>query len=153
METVALSSSDRPLSRRARVKARVTNHVDLLPNIDGNSAGARRFRDLVTALITDQGGIELCPTTKIVLARQLAAIIVKAEDVAAMSVNGEPVDIGEMCALASATVRLSTRLGFARVPKPVPSLEEHLRYLVENPTPLPSAEETDAAEDASQDHD
>lgn len=152
METVALSSSDRPLSRRARVKARVTNHVDLLPNIDGNSPGARRFRDLVNGYISDLGGIELCSQTQIGLLRQLAAINVIADGVAARAVNGGEVNISEMCTLASTVMRLSMRLGFARVSKPVPSLEEHLRYLVEHPTPLPPQEDVET-EDRSQDHD
>ena len=146
METATLSPPDHPLSRRSAQKARVTNHIDLLPNIDGNSPGARRFRDLVNAFITDQGGIELCPTTKIVLARQLAAIIVKAEDVAAMSVNGEKVDISQLCTLASTVMRLSMRLGFERVAKPVPSMQEYLRSLPPESPPLPIEDTDDAVQ-------
>ena len=31
------------------------NHQDLLPGLDGRSASARRFRDLVNAFVADMG--------------------------------------------------------------------------------------------------
>jgi hypothetical protein len=34
--------------------------------------------------------------------------------------NGEPINVFELCALASTTVRLSSRLGLERVPKSFP---------------------------------
>ena len=43
------------LGRRAR--SAVTNHKDLLPGLDGRSASARRFRDLVNGFVSDMGGI------------------------------------------------------------------------------------------------
>jgi hypothetical protein len=42
------------------LRARVTNHKDLLPGLDGRSATARRFRDLVNAFIADMGGLDRC---------------------------------------------------------------------------------------------
>jgi hypothetical protein len=42
-------------------------------------------------------------------------------------VNGEAVDVGSLCTLASTTVRISARLGLERVPKDVtPTLAEYL---------------------------
>jgi hypothetical protein len=38
----------------------VTNHKDLLPGLDGRSASARRFRDLVKAFVADMGGLDCC---------------------------------------------------------------------------------------------
>jgi hypothetical protein len=35
----------------------VTNHKDL-PGLDGRSATARRFRDLVNAFVADMGGLD-----------------------------------------------------------------------------------------------
>ena len=43
-------------------------------------------------------------------------------------INGEAVDIGTLCTLASTTVRLSQRLGIERVPKDVsPTLADIVR--------------------------
>ena len=39
------SSAD---SRSSRVRSALTNHREVLPNVDGRSASARRFRDIVT---------------------------------------------------------------------------------------------------------
>ena len=42
------------------VRSRVTNHRDLLPGLDGRSASARRYRDLVNSYIADMGGGDQC---------------------------------------------------------------------------------------------
>lgn len=59
--------------RRKTARSRVTNHQDLLPGLDGRSSAARRFRDLVAALIADQGGLDQCSEIKLGLLRRLAA--------------------------------------------------------------------------------
>ena len=66
------------------------------------------------------GGLDQCSEVKLGLLRQLAAVTVKAELLAAQMFNGEPINVFELCALASTTVRLSSRLGLERVPKPFP---------------------------------
>jgi hypothetical protein len=60
------------------LRARVTNHKDLLPGLDGRSATARRFRDLVNAFIADMGGLDHCSEIKLGLLRRLAATTVQA---------------------------------------------------------------------------
>ena len=49
---------DAPRYEVKPARARVTNHNDLLPGVDGRSAGARRYRDLVLEIVADQGGME-----------------------------------------------------------------------------------------------
>jgi len=52
---------------------------------------------------------------------------VLSEDLEGKAVNGEPVDIGIFCQLASTTVRLAQRLGVDRVPKNItPSVKDYL---------------------------
>jgi hypothetical protein len=110
------------------VRSRVTNHRDLLPGLDGRSSAARRFRDLVAAFINDMGGADQCSDIKLGLLRRLAAVTVQAEVLEARMINGEQVDIGTLCTLASTTVRLSQRLGIERVPRDVTqSLDDILR--------------------------
>src|SRR6478609_865200 len=119
------SSSLGELSSRAR--SAVTNHKDLLPGLDGRSATARRFRDLVNAFVADMGGLDRCSEVRLGLVRRLAATTVQAEMLEARMVNGEPIDIATLCTLASTTVRLSQRLGLERRTRDVtPSLGQYL---------------------------
>ena len=63
----------------SRTRSAVTNHKDLLPGLDGRSATARRFRDLVNAFVADMGGLDHCSEIKLGLLRRLAATTVQAE--------------------------------------------------------------------------
>jgi hypothetical protein len=114
--------------RQRYARNRITNHHDLLPGVNGNSATARRFRDLVNAFIADAGGTDNCSEIKIGLLRRLAAATVQSEMIEARMVNGEAVDIGTLCTLASTCMRLSARVGIERTPRDVttPSLETYL---------------------------
>jgi hypothetical protein len=119
---------DTPDVRKQKGRSRTTNHKDLLPGLDGRSSAARRFRDLVSAFIVDMGGADQCSDIKMGLMRRLAAVTVQAEVLEAKMINGEQVDIGTLCTLASTTVRLSQRLGIERVPKLVgPTLTDLIR--------------------------
>jgi hypothetical protein len=114
-----------PSTMKARSK--VTNHTDLLPDLDGRSALARRFRDLISAYISDMGGIENCSEIKIGLLRRLAAASVLAEAIEAKAMNGVAIDLSEFCNLASTVVRISTRTGLTRQSKNVtPTLAEYI---------------------------
>jgi hypothetical protein len=114
-------------ARAPALRARVTNHKDLLPGLDGRTGAARRFRDLVNGYIADMGGLDRCSEIKLGLVRRLAAITVQAEMLEARMVNGEGIDIATLCTLASTTVRLSQRLGLERRARNVrPSLGQYL---------------------------
>jgi hypothetical protein len=128
-EGFAESAADACKPRAKVARSRVTNHADLLPDLDGRSSAARRFRDLVSAFVADQGGLDQCSEVKLGLVRRLAAVTVAAELHEARMVNGVPVNNAELCALASTSLRLSSRLGLDRVPKDVsgPSLGDMLR--------------------------
>ena len=122
----ATSSALRELP--ARTRSAVTNHKDLLPGLDGRSASARRYRDLVNAFVADMGGLECCSEIRLGLVRRLAATTVQAEMLEARMVNGEAIDISQLCTLASTTVRLSQRLGLERKQRDVtPSLSDLIR--------------------------
>ena len=106
----------------------MTNHKDLLPGLDGRSATARRFRDLVNAFVADMGGLDRCSEVRLGLVRRLAATTVQAEMLEARMVNGEAINISQLCTLASTTVRLSQRLGLERKQRDVtPSLSDLIR--------------------------
>jgi hypothetical protein len=115
------SSTDRS-ALVPRLRARVTNHRDALPGLDGRSASARRYRDFINSFITDLGGLDAISEIKLGLLRRLAATTIQAELVEARMVNGEQIDVAVLCTLASVTVRLSQRLGLERVARPIPDL-------------------------------
>jgi hypothetical protein len=106
-------------------RSRITNHHDLLPGLMGTSSGARRFRDLVNAYISDMGGIDEVSEIKLGLLRRLASIVVQCETLEAQMVGGNNVDIPTLCTLASTAMRLSVRLGLERRPRDV-TLDQYL---------------------------
>ena len=111
-------------------RSAATNHRDLLPHIkDGRQGQARRFRDLVRSMISDSGGVENCTEVRLGLIRRLAAATVMSEELEGQAINGEAVDIGTFCQLASTTVRLAQRLGVnERIPRQIePTLADLIR--------------------------
>ena len=108
-------------------RARVSNHADLLPNVDGRSALARRYRDLVIAIANDQGGPDRLSEARVQLIRRFAAASVLAESLEAKLANGEQIEITEHSALCSSLVRLAQRIGINRVAKDMTTLGEILR--------------------------
>ena len=121
---------DTPDVRKQKGRSRTTNHKDLLPGLDGRSSAARRFRDLVSAFIVDMGGADQCSDIKLSLLRRLAAVTVQSELIEAKMINGQEVDVGTLCTLASTSVRLATRLNpsLERVPRDVgPTLADVIR--------------------------
>ena len=127
MDTSSPLDSPSVGARAPALRARVTNHKDLLPGLDGRTGAARRFRDLVNSYIADMGGLDRCSEIRLGLLRRLAATTVQAEMLEARMVNGEAIDIATLCTLASTTVRLSQRLGLERRTRDVtPSLNQYL---------------------------
>ena len=114
--------------RKAVARSRVSNGHDLLPGIDGRSTVARRYRDIVGAILVDQGGADLCSESRLQLIRRFAAAAVLAEQLESRLANGEQIQIAEHAALSSTLVRLASRIGIDRVTRDVtPSLGDLLR--------------------------
>ena len=67
----------------------MTNGAVLLPDVDGRSAMARRFKDISSAILADQGGAEQCSETRLQLVRRFAAAAVLAEQMESHLANGE----------------------------------------------------------------
>jgi len=114
----------RAKDRKVHGRSKLTNHRDMLPNEDGRSKAARRYRDLVNAFLQSCGGVELCSEIKINLCRRLAAVTTQSELIEARMVDGKQIDIGLLCTLANTCMRLSTRIGLDRVMKPIPGLHD-----------------------------
>ncbi len=110
-------------------RSRITNLSKMLPDVDGRSTIARRYRDIFIAIVADQGGIDQCSESRLQLIRRFSAAAVLAETMEAKLANGEQIDVGEHALLTSTMVRVAQRIGVDRVPRDVssPSLADILR--------------------------
>lgn len=119
----------RLVPRGAKARSRVSNGADLLPDIDGRSAIARRFRDIIAAVAVDQGGADRMSEARLQLVRRFAAAAVCAEQLESRLANGEQIDITQHSLLASTLVRIAQRIGIDRkLRHVVPSLREYLEH-------------------------
>ena len=107
-------------SRRKQARSAVSNGRDVLPNVDGRSTVARRYRDICSAVLVDQGGEDRCSESRKQLIRRFAAASVLAEQMESRLANGEQIDIAEHATLSSTLVRLAQRIGIDRIAKDVP---------------------------------
>jgi hypothetical protein len=106
----------------------------LLPDIDGRSAIARRFKDIASRILADQGGADQCSETRVQLVRRFAAAAVLAEQMESRLANGEQIDIQQHALLCSTLTRLAQRIGIERRARDVTP-----------PDPLQYAQEYDAS--------
>lgn len=108
--------------RKWHGRSRVSNGHDLLPDIDGRSVIARRYRDITSAIMVDQGGAVQCSESRQQLIRRFAASAVLAEQLESRLANGEDIDVQQHALLCSSLVRLAQRIGIDRVPREVDGL-------------------------------
>jgi hypothetical protein len=114
-------------ARSPTVRSRITNGKDLLANVDGRTADARRYRDLAVSLADDLGGAANLTEAQRALVRQAAAMIVQSERLQSAVLRGELVDIEQLTRLANAATRILSRLGIKRERRDTtPSLHEYL---------------------------
>jgi hypothetical protein len=105
--------------RKVYGRSRISNGHDLLPDVDGRSLIARRYRDIANAIFVDQGGIDHCSESRQQLIRRFAAAAVLAEQMEGKLARGEEIDIQQHALLCSTLVRVGQRIGINRVPKDV----------------------------------
>jgi len=108
-------------------KSRLINAPVLLANVDGRTTVARRYRDIATAIATDQGGADRLSETRLQLIRRFSAAACLAEQLESRLARGEEIDIQEHSLLVSTMVRVAQRIGIDRRAKNItPSLSEYL---------------------------
>jgi len=115
------------MGQKSKGRSAVSNGRDVLPNIDGRSVIARRYRDITSAILVDQGGADQCSESRKQLVRRFAAAAVLAEQLEAKLARGEAIDIAEHATLSSTLVRLAQRIGIDRRAKNItPTLADYL---------------------------
>ena len=102
---------------------------DVLPGIDNRSLVARRYRDIMSAIVLDQGGLDMCSATLLELIRRFAASAVLAEQLEAKLACGEVINSAEHALLSSTLCRLAHRIGIKRIPRDIggPTLGDLLK--------------------------
>jgi hypothetical protein len=124
------ADSRTPAARKVYARSRVSNGRDLLPDIDGRSVIARRYRDIASAVLADQGGPDLCSEARQQLIRRFAAAAVLAEQLESRLANGEEIDIAAHATLSSTLVRLAQRIGLDRRARDVtPSVADYIAHI------------------------
>jgi len=115
---------------KVQARSRLSNGRDVLPDVDGRSLIARRYRDIVAALVSDQGGAGHLSEARLQLIRRFSAASVLAEQMEARIARGEQINIQEYSMLVSTTVRIIQRIGLDRVSRDVAqSLGEYLKQV------------------------
>lgn len=71
--------SQQSVTASSRTRSRITNGRELLPDVDGRSPWARRFRDLIELHTTDLGGVDVLSEAQRSLVRRCATIEVELE--------------------------------------------------------------------------
>jgi hypothetical protein len=115
---------DRPL----RTRASVSNGTRMYPKgVDGRSAEARRFKDLVSSFAAGLGGEGALTEAERALIRIAASLAVQSERLQAALVAGREVNSQEMTRLANSSARVFTALRIKRERKEaVPTLSQYL---------------------------
>lgn len=151
-DRAVLPADSTPLApRKSTARDRVSNGSDVLPSVDGRSQIARRYRDIASAILVDNGGLDHCSESRVQLIRRFAACSVLAEQLEARLARGEPIDIAEHASLASTLVRLANRIGIERRARPVETLAEYIssRYGTGQPAAIAGESECESASEAA----
>ena len=115
---------DRPL----RTRAAVSNGTRMHPKgVDGRSAEARRFKDLVSSFAASLGGEGALTEAERAIIRHAALLTLQSERLQAAFVAGREVNSEELTRLANSSARVFAALRIKREPKEVgPTLPEYL---------------------------
>ena len=112
-------------------RSRITNGTRLLAGVDGRSATARRFRDLIVDLVAEVG--DGLSTSEFGLIRQAAAMTLHAELLQASIVRGEAVSADELIRLSSEARRILASLRRRGPAKSRSGVAEYLNSLPPEP--------------------
>src|SRR5690606_12513061 len=82
----------------------------LLSGVDGRSAPARRFRDLVREFTAELGGDDILTEPMRAMVKQAAAVTVEAERMQGAIVRGEEIDTEQLVRVTNVLARLMNNL-------------------------------------------
>jgi hypothetical protein len=111
-------------------RSSITNGTNLLPGVHRGSSWARRFRDVIAAYSSDQGGEDNLSEARKSIVRRCACLQVELERLEvrfALAQGAEPGDLDLYQRTAGNLRRLLESLGFDRVPRDIsPTLDQYI---------------------------
>jgi hypothetical protein len=146
------SSADRSqtVARVPRLRSRVTNGRSAFVEADQRGPWARRWRDLLTEIISDLGGHDGLSEGQRQLARRCATIAIACERMEGEAAKGNDIDLDAYGTLTDRLGRAFGRLGLKRQPRDVtPSLAEYWAD-IGTETAADAVADEDAANERSQ---
>ena len=99
-------------------RTKIANDSEWLPDCDGRTLIAKRYREKVKALLVDHGGADQCSEECKTLITQFAAAAVLAEQMHAAMAKGADINVANHALLSSTLIRLGNKLGINRDLKP-----------------------------------
>jgi hypothetical protein len=124
MEVAANPATIRPSSGAARAgRSAVTNGKRLHVVRPGDTAWARRFRDVLAEITNDLGGADLLSEGQRQLARRAATISIACEKMEGETATGAEIDLEEYGRLTDRLGRCFQRLGLKRQARDVGQLD------------------------------
>jgi hypothetical protein len=101
--------------------------------LDARSKIARRFRDICSAIYSDQGGEEHASEMRLQLIRRFSAACCMVEAMEARMAAGEKIRIDEHALLSNTLVKIAARIGIDRRSRNVtPTLRDYLDQVAED---------------------
>jgi hypothetical protein len=98
----------------------LTNDPFRLPGVDMGTRQGRRFRDLVSDLAVELGGVERLGVIDLALVRQAAMDIMRSETMQGALMRGEAIDHEELTRAGNSARSALTKLGIKRQPRDAP---------------------------------
>jgi hypothetical protein len=105
----------------SRSRSSVTNGKRLFVEHRGDTAWARRFRDVLVEIISDLGGLDVLSEGQKQLARRAATLCITCERLEGKAAAGEDIDLAQYGMLTDRLGRTFARLGLKRRPRDVTS--------------------------------
>jgi ribosomal protein S9 len=112
--------------RKQYARSKLSNDTAMLQGVDQRTGPGRRFKDIVRAVIADQGGSDVIAEVRLQLIRRFAAEACLAEALEARMALGAEIDIIEHCQLAGTMSRIAARIGINRVLKDAQTLDQYI---------------------------
>ena len=108
-------------------RSRVSNGKALFIDADRRTKPARRFRDVLAAIVSDLGGPDRLSEGQRQLARRCSLLAVECELIEAKAVAGKEIDLEAYGVMTDRLGRAFQRLGLKRVPKDItPHVADYL---------------------------
>jgi hypothetical protein len=112
---------------KAHARSRVSNGKTLFLEGDQRSKASRRFRDILSAIVSDLGGADRLSEGQRQLARRCSLLAVECELIEAAAVKGEEIDLEAYGVMTDRLGRAFQRLGLKRVPRDItPTVDSYL---------------------------